>query len=309
VEITPINNAIKANQLRDGKLPSAIYLSLDGQLAQISSSIQQLEPTKAQSWSQLLTAPPTTNISTSPVEFAQGLGNSATITAEYDRQLQAQQAGINQLSVDQWIINRNAYSLDDNLFLQLDAEQRRAVLVELQNRADNARDRARRGKQNYTDAIAAILEAFLPENLNDPNYTPDFSNISRVTGRFGNESSWRRQRRSEINTILQDLRQVSTNWDAIFNSSAVLHNADQIAGGFGQIPDITRVPRPGPNDDDQAWKDYLDALRQYVGSANVNSSIGSLWRTNIVGLENEVRSGYPAESWPVWKMNVTLRRT
>lgn len=308
VAVMPINNEIKAIQLRNGKLPSAVHLGLESQLTQIVNAISGFADAKPKSWQHLLTSPPMHEIDNVEVPFGQQLGNESAIINEYDRQLGLQQSGINRLSVDQWILNRNAYSLNDNTFLQLDAEQRRATLAELRRRAEGARNRARRGKQRYMDAIAAIEDAFLPQNLENPDYSPDFSDIEKVTGRFGNEGSWRRKRRSEINQILVDLRADFDDWDLVFSRAAVLHNADQIAGGFGEIPDIERVTRPGPEDDDEAWKAYMRVLEQFVGSSNVNSSIGSLWRTNIVGLENSVRAGYKSQAWPIWKMNVTLRR-
>lgn len=307
-QISPRKNEIRAIKVQNDRIPSAIASQMNGWLNELAEGLRMLAPIMARNLQQLLTSPPVVNIAVSAVEFAQQLGTSQVIHAEYDRQLRLQQEGINRLSVDQWIVNRNAYSLDDQLFLRLDADQRQAVLRDLHSRAEAAEGRARSKKQQFTDAIEEIEQAILEQNLSDPTYSPDFSDISLVTNRFGNEGNWRSKRRSEVNSILQELRQAAVTWQGVFDSAAVLHNADQIAGGFGIIPDITRVPRPSSGQDATAWNAYLQQLRQYVGSSNVNSSIGSLWRTNIVGLETEVRSKYATPAWPVWKMNVTLRR-
>ncbi|MCB0637715.1 MAG: hypothetical protein KDC54_13890, partial [Lewinella sp.] len=307
LQVSEVNEALNQVAVTNGKIPSASHRNLADWMGRLRNQIGRLSPTKARSFKHLTSSPPSP-IDNFLVEFGQQLGTSQTITDEYDRQLGLQQAGLNQISIDQWIINRNAYKLQDSTFVNLDAEERRAVLMELQRRAADSRDRARGRRQRFIDAIAAIEEALEPVNLADPQYTPDFSNISLVTNRFGNERNWRGKRRQEVKDIMKELRTGANDWQTIFRRSAVLHNADQIAGGFGFIPDIARVPRPADNADQAEWDAYLEELSQFVGSANVNSSIGSLWQHKINGLEQHVRDNYPGPGWAIWKMNVTLRR-
>ena len=302
---------IERINLTDGRIPSPLHTELNGAIQSIKEELGRYRATKVQSLEHLKenSYPPSHQSQNIEIRFNQQLGTSPVIIAEYDRQLGLQQTGINGLSLDQWWLNRNVYRLEDSVFLDLDTNERRAVLNELKRRATTAETKARGKKQNYQNAINEIENALLPENLNDPAFSPSFTDISLVTNRFGNESNWRNKRRTEITAVLADLRTEFTDWDLVFEKAAVLHNADQIAGGFGEIPDISRTAPPSSEADEQAWKDYLDSLKSYVGSSNVNSSIGSLWRINIEQLENHVKPpNYPEESWPVWKMNVTLSR-
>ncbi|THH39403.1 polymorphic toxin type 15 domain-containing protein [Neolewinella litorea] len=290
----------------NGRVLSPLLEEVNRHATTISDQLATLAPTKAHSLTHLK-APPPHNIQREEVTFNTSF-TLTTVLAEYDRQLRLQQDGINALLVDQWILNRNSYSLDPAVMVSLDAEQRRVLLAELKNRADEAEARSGNRTAKYRNAQAAIQAAI--DHHDDATFTPDFAAIGAVTGRFGNESSWRNQNIGELNEIKAAMDQVITGWSAVVTSVNILHNADQIAGGFGMIPEVISVPKPvDPTDNHLPWLNYIQQLTQYVGAANVNQSIGSNWKNNIDALEGSIKNRYPSEGWAIWKMNVTLRRT
>ena len=238
------------------------------------------------------------------VTFSHGLDRNQVILDEYQRQLNEQAVGINTITIDQWMLNRNAYSLDESVFEDLDQDQRDVLLQELQRRANEAEAIGGRRTAKYRLAIAAIQEAI--DNFDDPNFDPDFSDISAVTGRFGNEGKWKRRNMAGFREIRRQLRALDIDNTGIFRRLAILHNADQIAGGFGMIPILDEIPdKPADNASNEEWNEYIESIRRYVGSASVNSSIGSLWKDNIEVIVNAV-DDYPRPSWGIWRMNVEL---
>jgi hypothetical protein len=298
--VDPMLYQIRAIPLNDGKIASSAIELLRSRARTISQQLSRVGPEmKASSLGRLLRLEPTDKM---VVTFAQEIGETPTIVNEYDRQLHEQQIGLNELTIDRWVVNRNAYSLDENKLSQMDADERVTVLRELHERATIAEENARGRKQRYQDAIDEIQKALNTDSL------PDFTKLSLVTGRFGNETAWRRRHRDGIAALLTELRKGITDWEEILEVAAVLHNADQIAGGFGTIPDISVVPRPASNADKTAWENYINQLRRYVGSFRINSGIGSLWSHNIDKLEADIRAAYKAEGWPIWRMNVELHR-
>jgi hypothetical protein len=273
----------------------------------LRTALRELDPTVAVSFAHLATNAPE-DIDEIEVTFPQQLGNSTAIHTEYDRQLELQQGGINRLLIDQWILHRNAYALDTTRLTAIDDEEARVALTLLKERAEAAMVRARSRKSRYEQAITE-LEARIPapgQPLTGP--PPDFTDIELVTGRFGTESKWRRENRAGVRAVLRELRGTATGWDAIFRRADVLHNADQIAGGFGEIPPVARVTKPPAGADQSAWQAYLAELQPFVGSSNVNRSIGSLWSTRIDTLEQRVRQARKPEGWGIWRMKVKLRR-
>jgi len=239
------------------------------------------------------------------LSFNYKMEKNPAIVKEYERQLNEQETGLNKLDIDQWKLNRNAYTLDENKFKDIDSQERITVLNELRRRANDAKNKATRNSKKYEIAITAIDEAM--NNYDTDGFVPNISAILPVTGRFGNEKTWRRLNKNQIKEIKEILKNDAGAYDSIFNSLAVLHNADQIAGGFGEIPLISDFPKhPDDGGDASVWQAYLDNLKQYVGSRDVNSSIGSLWKDQVNVLETNI-SKYEKVSWSLWKMNVKLK--
>lgn len=238
---------------------------------------------------------------------------------ELERQLVLQQDGINQMTIDQWIINRSVFKMDESLFEMLDESARVAVLRSLRDRGYSeiktriyspARGRSgvRKRRRNYVQELGNIVPNLHKQERNGDEIIQieehrflRTEEIKQTRGRFGNEDVWREKHLDGIKELAKDPR-----WSELVKSSSdlpVLHNPDQVAGGFGQIPDIGDAPNQGTPE----WEEYLQKLRQYVGPGKVNSYIGwRFWPRVIMELQNQVISGYPQEAWAIWRMNVEL---
>ena len=85
-----------------------------------------------------------------------------------------------------------------------------------------------------------------------------------------------------------------------------------IAGGHGDIPDFPVIKEPtDPNDTDghKAWRDYLAKVKSHLGSRDINSSLGSQWKTRIGQLYTDVTSdpANPQEAYGIRKLKVSLK--
>lgn len=299
--------AVEQLRLTDGKLLSPILEMVRQHADSLQTEVEKLLPTKATSINHL-SRPPADRAVKYTITFNPSYTNS-TILEEYDRQLRLQEEGINALLIDQWILNRNAYSLNTDILRDMDKEERRSLMNELNRRAEQAQSRARSTTVKYQRALDALREAM--DKIDDESFRPSFSRIRAVTGRFGNERSWRRTNIGELANIATEMDDQIRNWSTVIASGrvAVLHNADQIAGGFGMIPEVVAVDPPTSTGDDHGpWLAYLRELSQYVGSSGVNSSIGSSWKTRIDPFEQSIRGQFDAEAWGIWQMNVELTR-
>ena len=221
---------------------------------------------------------------------------------ELSEQLQHQEAGLNKLTIDEWTYNRALYRPDEGLLKMLDADARSAALDELRKRANEALPVASTNRARYQAAIDEI-DAARAEGRR-----PNRDMLRVVTGRWGDEASWREIHEEGIRRLYERLKQEDGRWAAIAGSVeklAVLHNPDQVAGGPGEIPEI---PPPPMDADDPRWPSYLDKLEAVVGASRVNSSIGALWRTRVDTVYSEVTSSqnYPAMSRPIWRLNLRL---
>jgi hypothetical protein len=94
----------------------------------------------------------------------------------------------------------------------------------------------------------------------------------------------------------------------------ILHNPDQIAGGFYQLPDLSTLPVvPRPADDPTGtttqaeYEAYKDRLLAFVGAISANSSLGSQWKDRIEGAAMSVQAAMPqAPPRPIFRMNLKL---
>lgn len=296
-------DVIRSKTINENKILSVDLREIDTKGREVATALSEIGRSfKASSFQRLTQIAPLNPRVV--IRFTHSLGNNQVILDEYQRQLNEQAAGINAITIDQWMLNRNAYSLDESVFENLDQEQRDSLLAELQSRATQAEEVGGRRTAKYRTAIAAINDALA--NFDDEDFTPNISDIEPVTGRFGNERSWRRNNRAGVREIARQLRALDTANTGVFRRLAILHNADQIAGGFGTIPILDDIPdRPAQDAPREEWDTYINSIRRYVGSANVNSSIGSLWRGNVQELINATNA-YPNPSWGIWQMNVEL---
>jgi hypothetical protein len=275
---------------------------------------------------------------------------------EMKRQLSMQQRGLSKLNVDKWMKNLLLFSMNVQIFRELDQAGRREVLDELKKRATDARDRTRRRAELVTKwveekksdvtshdktlkelkadltraeqrleqvrrAMAAVqrgrrtndedgvaiprrdtLAPFDPRTLDD-DY-PKRERL-RILGRMENEKSARKK----AEDALEDLRKSVKEWRTLAKTGsdlAILHNPDQVAGGYDEWSAMPKVP-DDPTDA-KAWEKYLSGLKKFFGPKNVNERIGTQWSAKIkeVALP-AVRAEVPPEAYAINRLNFKLK--
>jgi len=249
------------------------------------------------------------------------VGNAAyekNFQDEVTRQLGLQEAGQNKLTVDAWVVNVATYKAPNQQWIaSLGSATRLAVLEEVEARIKDAaaealRETAELKKAQKTAAkIHAQLEAGkLTVAQAIKKITADSYIKNQFTGRYGNEVEWRAEHSEAINELLGTLEPLWAGLEsrsAGYIKNAITHNADQVGGGEGKLPDITKVPKPKAGEDDTAWNKYLDDLEPYIGAAKVNSRIGPGWSANIEDIFKKVTTRHKKEaSYPLWLMNFKL---
>jgi len=242
-----------------------------------------------------------------PVEF--GIRKTASQTyddcfvAELNTQLAEQQSGLNKLTLDEWAFNRTLFAMDEDTFLKLDEGARKAVCVELEQRANELVPRARKYKKQLEDArdeVQAAMASGAP---------PDRAMIDRLKGRYGNERWWRNFHEVGLRELFERLTEAGGRWETIaanFSAVAVTHSGDQVAGGHGNIPDVNRVNKPKEGEPIEAWEAYLKELEAYFGAGSVNSAIGRAWTNEIEGVYSELSDKYPVAAHPILTLNLQL---
>ncbi len=183
---------------------------------------------------------------------------------------------------------------------------------------------AGRGSVTKLTEARDALQAFLDGTTD--NFPDD--KLSKLTGASrllrrrsgeGDESDFRENHRQGIADLVAELRAAGEIWENALTGSGnfrevVLHNPDQIAGGYYQLPDLTVLPVvPRPADDptgatsQQDYDAYKERLLDFCGAVSANSSLGSQWRTRIEGAVTSVQAAFPqAPPRPIFKMNLKL---
>ena len=242
----------------------------------------------------------------------------ANFEAEVRRQLDYQAAGLNELTVDNWIVNVATYKAPDQVWIKsLGKATRLAVLEEIEARIKNAAATAERESAELRAAqvtAAKVRTDLLAKHVTVEQaiqtITHDEYIKNQFTGRWGNEGEWRAEHSVGIQELLKTLEPQWAGLKSVsagYIKNAITHNADQVGGGEGQLPDIDKVAPPGPGEDAKAWRDYLAALEPYIGAAKVNSRIGPGWTKNVNDLLARINARYPQEaSYPLWRMNSKL---
>jgi len=94
----------------------------------------------------------------------------------------------------------------------------------------------------------------------------------------------------------------------------ILHNPDQVAGGRGSLPPWPgAIPqKPAADSTDQpaldAWTAYVQWIKNYIGSARVNSTIGGAWKATLPAMQAHATSQCPdASAYPIWKWNLAFQ--
>ena len=275
--------------------------------------------------------------------------------AEMVRQLQQQNAGINGLTVDEWIINREQFSPSEKLN-ELDEAAKKAVLDTLKQRCEEGLPRAQarlgrlKSKQAKLQAALQTLQATVgapPEELQKAMETAkkaasdyksteaeiqgyidakpqidaghagqkmDHSKLKGAGGREDGQAAWankHRKAKEAIAKLIQQNDPLVQEWVGIVDDVgklAVLHDPDQIAGGHGDIEKLPVVKEPtdaSDADGHAAWRAYLTAVKGHLGVKDINGSLGSQWKREIVKLQTAITTDpdCPQEAYPLRKVN------
>ena len=280
---------------------------------------------------------------------------------EMVKQLQAQETGMNELSIDKWAINVNQYSPTQHLN-EMHESARQVVLDELKARVQEALPKAQKrlaelqAKKTKLDAEKAKLEAAagakppemkktleeliktdekLGEVLGDvaglsaagPEIDRgqagakdlDPKKMKPAGGRDGNEGAWAAKHKAAKEELVKRVLKMDgtiAEWEGIVKSTgdlAVLHNPDQICGGEGDIEPFPVVKEPTGADDTadnrKDWEAYLERVKSHFGVLDINSSLGSQWKTEIGTLYTNVTSDpdNPEAAYGIRKLNVHLK--
>lgn len=109
-----------------------------------------------------------------------------------------------------------------------------------------------------------------------------------------------------------DILQIAADWSAIMEEAgaklAILHYADQVAGGPSMADDDITIPPDAANAqklNTEEWQEYLVKLRKLAGPKVVNEAIGAGWQNNAKTLLDHVMS-IPQEAHPLQKLEVEL---
>ncbi|MBZ4422620.1 polymorphic toxin type 15 domain-containing protein [Myxococcus sp. RHSTA-1-4] len=125
----------------------------------------------------------------------------------------------------------------------------------------------------------------------------------RILGRQNNEIPFR----DRLNPYYEEMRRRVPLWVQFgrlsngFQSFAVLHNPDQVAGGEDAFPELQF---PAGNDyTDAAWTRFFQQMRRYVGNSMVNSRIGEQWGNRMNEEAQTLMRLIPVHSHPIWRNN------
>src|SRR6185295_18975444 len=93
------------------------------------------------------------------------------------------------------------------------------------------------------------------------------------------------------------------------SNMGVLHNPDQVAGGYDRFPSRDDMRPPGPAiQNTQAWRDYYERLFRCVGLSVVNSAIGGQWDRVLGDAPVRIQASVPAVSQFINRLNFRLLR-
>jgi hypothetical protein len=142
---------------------------------------------------------------------------------------------------------------------------------------------------------------------------------TRITGRQGNERNFRRRiiryldaltavprRPPRVNAQLPNLPEW-TSAARFVGNIAVLHNPDQVAGGYDRFPAREELRPPGPVVlNSPEWKAYFNGLFDFIGLSVVNSQIGRQWDAVMSGAPERIQVSIPAVAQFINKLNFLL---
>ena len=259
------------------------------------------------------------------------LGNQDFLT-EYDRQMKLHESHANQYSVDEWMANMETANLETKGHFEAAEEStKQAMVKELQSRIETSKGQLKaitakfkKAEQLIVAMKAAVLaseqkpdDAALKKQAEDA--TAAFMNDPYVLKNFTSRIWTPRQEKTFKSQHLAGLTAVQqeeqAKWTAAGDDSewgTILHLPDQVAGGRGFMPTYDKeIPKPPPEGQEapQEWIDYKNWLKQYIGSARVNSAIGPSWTAAADELKKQATAFFSdatKAAYPMYKVSIKL---
>jgi hypothetical protein len=328
---------VEKAKTKHGQINAHVLKSLEKPADELQKLISALGATmKIQNLRRLVTVPIERAPAVGPVEFpvspARLLAKAKkrskpnptlyrdSFIEELRRQVRLQSEGLNRISVDEWVININLYSMNRDRFLAMDHTARIEVLEELKRRAEEALETTRTRQAELNTALEATKRALAATRAGQ-NIAPLKASVAEVAGRTGQEIVHRERLERETReamkkaqmteqeqvNIFERILKDQAQWAAIAASGSeivILHNPDQVGGGydaFEQPPDPPKNPR-----DANEWKEYIKKLLKHVGPRDVNSKIGGYWRLVVSDAYRRVTAVVPQQSYRINRMNLPL---
>jgi len=128
----------------------------------------------------------------------------------------------------------------------------------------------------------------------------------RILGRLGKES----RVKYRLNDHRDKLLALMKEWDGLAldaSGLAVLHNPDQVAGGYDAFAPLPKEPQDWT--DEKEVRAFLLKMKRFYGPGVVNSAIGKEWK-GIIDKQAYpgVTSAVPQEAYGINLLNFTLKR-
>jgi hypothetical protein len=255
--------------------------------------------------------------------------------SEVRRQLQLQRVGVNALTLDVWFSQVDMYRAGTegapHWFAGASDSAKRAIVDEARRRIRatlKGPGRMTRRLRAVAEAAAERLDKLRPRLDQRPSAPGEDAKMTAqealdlitndphikkfYLARHGNETKFARDHKKGIDAVVALWGE---KWAVFKNSAgdvdrAILHNPDQVFGGFGLLPSFQAVPEPDQGADQQKWDEYeayLAKLKPLVGVRGVNWEIGRKWRDRWRPVHDSLRSQYPKEGGhPLWQMDVVF---
>jgi hypothetical protein len=148
-----------------------------------------------------------------------------------------------------------------------------------------------------------IVQPYIPKTVGT-RYPQRYQD--KILGRLGGEEAIRRKIGDDRELLAKEV----AGWQELLKDGRglnVLHNPDQVAGGYDEWPPLPK--RPADNADDRKWAYYFRDLKRFIGPAAVNAAIGKGWRNEIdTKAFPDVKRAIPEPAFGIHKLNFTLER-
>ncbi len=196
----------------------------------------------------------------------------------------------------------------DRTLAEIDADIKRAEeRLERLEKAQDEIDLAQK-KHDTGEAVAPRRDILAPKDPKTIGQRFERRIPLKLLGRLGGEQRVKyrlAKHRDKLIKLIDDWK-ILTN-DGDITKLAVLHNPDQVAGGYDKWPEFPREPNDW--DDNTQVRAFLFKLKRFYGPQVVNSAIGGQWSKLIRETAyRDVTRAVPQEAYGIHRLSFTLRR-